>query len=97
MLNKQMSNNQVLIFKKTHKIMDVKEEDTSEESKKNHITYYKSLTKVIVDIQKEKNQEAEPAIKSHLDNRIDAMEKDRKRIREMFPDIKEEEWNGNIG
>ncbi len=77
--------------------MDVKEEDTSEESKKNHIAYYKSLTKVIVDIQKEKNQEAEPAIKSHLDNRIDAMEKDRKRIREMFPDIKEEEWNGNIG
>ena len=97
MLNKQMSNDQVLIFKKTRKIMDVKEEDTSEESKKNHIAYYKSLTKVIVDIQKEKNQEAEPAIKSHLDNRIDAMEKDRKRIREMFPDIKEEEWNGNIG
>ena len=76
--------------------MDVKEEDTSEESKKNHILYYKSLTKVIVDIQKEKNQEVEPAIKSHLDNRIDAMEKDKKRIREMFPDIKEEEWNGNI-
>ncbi len=76
--------------------MDVKEEDTSEESKKNHISYYKSLTKIIADIQKEKNQEVEPAIKSHLGNRIDAMEKDRKRIREMFPDIKEEEWNGNI-
>ena len=76
--------------------MDVKEEDTSEESKKNHISYYKSLTKVIRDIQKEKNQEIEPAIKSHLDNRINAMEKDRERIREMFPDIKEEEWNGNI-
>ena len=76
--------------------MDVKEEDTSEESKKNHISYYKSLTKIIADIQKEKNQEVEPAIKSYLNNRIDAMEKDRKRIREMFPDIKEEEWNGNI-
>ena len=75
--------------------MDVKEEDTSEESKKNHISYYKSLTKVISDIQKEKNQEAEPAIKSHLDNRIEAMEKDKERIREMFPDIKEEEWDGN--
>lgn len=75
--------------------MDVKDEDTSEESKKNHILYYKSLTKVISDIQKEKNQEEEPAIKSHLDNRIDAMEKDRERIRKMFPDIKEEEWNGN--
>ena len=75
--------------------MDVKKEDTSEESKKNHILYYKSLTKVISDIQKEKNQEEEPAIKSHLDNRIEAMEKDRERIRKMFPDIKEEEWNGN--
>jgi len=75
--------------------MDIKEEDTSEESKKNHISYYKSLTKVISDIQKEKNQEGEPAIKSHLDNRIEAMEKDKQRIREMFPDIKEEEWDGN--
>ena len=75
--------------------MDVKDEDTSEESKKNHILYYKSLTKIISDIQKEKNQEAEPAIKSHLDSRIEAMEKDRERIRDMFPDIKEEEWNGD--
>jgi len=75
--------------------MDVKDEDTSEESRKNHISYYKSLSKVISDIQKEKDQEGEPAIKSHLDNRIEAMEKDRKRIREMFPDIKEEEWDAN--
>lgn len=73
--------------------MDVKEEDTSEESKKNHISYYKSLTKVISEIQEEKNQEVEPAIISHLDNRIEAMEKDKKRIRDMFPDIREEEWN----
>ena len=75
--------------------MDIKEEDTSEESKKNHIAYYKSLTKVIAEIQDEKGQEGEPAIISHLDNRIDAMEKDKKRIRDMFPDIKEEEWDGN--
>ena len=73
--------------------MDVKEEDTSEESKKNHISYYRSLARVISDIQKEKEQEVEPAIKSHLDNRIEAMEKDKKRIREMFPDISEEEWD----
>ena len=73
--------------------MDVKEEDTSEESKKNHISYYKSLTKVISDLQKEKEQEGEPAIKSHLENRIDAMEKDKERIRDMFPDIKGEEWD----
>ena len=73
--------------------MDVKDEDKSEESKKNHISYYKSLTKVISEIQEEKKQEGEPAIISHLDNRIDAMEKDKKRIRDMFPDITEEEWD----
>jgi len=75
--------------------MDVKKEDKSEESKKNHITYYKSLTKIISDIQEEKNTASDPTIKNHLDERIDALEKDRKRIRGMFPDITEEEWNVN--
>ncbi len=74
--------------------MDVKEEDKSEKSKKNHMAYYKSLTKVISDIQKEVNSGVEPTIKNHLDERIDAVEKDRKRIREMFPEITKEEWNG---
>ena len=72
------------------KYMDIKKEDTTEESKKNHIAYYKSLSKIIIDIKNEKEQEAEPAIKSHLKNRIDAMEKDKKRIRDMFP---EEQWD----
>ncbi len=75
--------------------MDVKEEDKSEESKKNHISYYKSLTKVISDIQEEMNLGIDPTMKNHLDERIDALEKDRKRIRDMFPDITEDEWNGN--
>ncbi len=75
--------------------MDVKEEDKSEESKKNHILYYKSLTKVISNIQEEMNVGIDPTMKNHLDERLDALEKDRKRIRDMFPDITEEEWNGN--
>jgi hypothetical protein len=75
--------------------MDVKEEDKSEESKKNHISYYKSLTKVISNIQEEMNLGVDPTMKNHLDERIDALEKDRKRIRDMFPDITKEEWNGN--
>jgi len=74
--------------------MDVKDEDRSEESKKNHISYYKSLSKIILEILDEKNKEVEPAIKEHLESRVKAMEKDKKRIRDMFPDIKEEEWNG---
>ncbi len=75
--------------------MDVKEEDKSEESMKNHIVYYKSLTKLILDFQEEKEQTTDPTIKNHLDERIDAVEKDRKRIRKMFPDTTEEEWNDN--
>jgi len=75
--------------------MDVKEEDKSEESKKNHISYYKSLTKVIFNIQEEMNLGTDPTMKNHLDERIDALEKDRKRIRDMFPDITEDEWNDN--
>ncbi len=75
--------------------MDTKDIDKSEESKKNHITYYRSLEKTILDLKKEKNQEKENVIINHLDKRIEAMEKDKKRIREMFPDITEEEWNDN--
>ena len=75
--------------------MDVKEEDRSEESKNNHITYYRSLTKTINDIKKEKEQENDPTIKNHLNERIDAMEKDKKRIREMFPDVSTGEWDVN--
>lgn len=75
--------------------MDVKDEDKSEESRKNHMTYYRSLINTIKKIREEKDMEKENAIKEHLDKRIDAMEKDQKRIREMFPDITEEEWHGN--
>jgi len=75
--------------------MDVKEEDKSEESKKNHISYYKSLTKVISNIQEEMNLGTDPTMKNHLDERLGALEKDRKRIRDMFPDITKEEWDGN--
>ena len=75
--------------------MDEKEEDKSEKSKNNHIKYYKSLNKIIKDIQKEKNQEEDHVIKNYLEKRIDAMEKDIQRIRNMFPNVKNEEWNDN--
>ena len=70
-------------------------EECKEEGKKNNIKYYKSLTKIISDFQEEKNQVTDPTIKNHLDERIDAIERDKKRIREMFPDITQEEWDGN--
>jgi len=73
--------------------MDVKEEDKSEESKKNHIIYYKSLINTILEIQTEMSLEKEDAIKDHLRKRIESMEKDQMRIREMFPDISKEKWD----
>ena len=75
--------------------MDEKEEDKSEESKQNHIIYYKSLSKIISNMEKEIDEEGEPAVKEHLRSRIDAIEKDRKRIRDLFPDMKMEEWDDN--
>ena len=75
--------------------MDTKDEDKSEESKKNHMIYYKSLVNTIANIKEEKQHEQEQEIQDHLDKRIEAMEKDKKRIREMFPDITQEEWDGN--
>ena len=67
--------------------MSEKPEDKSEESRKNHISYYNSLTKVIQDIQKEMQNETTPQIVEHLNKRIEAIELDKKRIRNMFPDI----------
>ena len=73
--------------------MDEKIEDKSEDSKKNHLIYYRSLTKIITEMKNEINETGEPAIKEHLISRIDAMEKDRKRIRDLFPGIKYEKWD----
>ena len=75
--------------------MDEKIEDKSEESKQNHIIYYKSLTKIITNMEQEIDDEGEPAVKEHLKSRIDAIEKDRKRIRDLFPDMSREEWDDN--
>ena len=75
--------------------MDEKKEDKSEESMKKHIAYYRSLSRIIADMKNEINEEGEPAINEHLTSRIDAMEKDRKRIRDLFPSIEVEEWDDN--
>lgn len=70
--------------------MSEKIEDRSEESKIKHVAYYKSLTQVIENIQKEKLEESDERIIKHLDSRIESMNLDKKRIREMFPEINED-------
>jgi uncharacterized protein YicC (UPF0701 family) len=73
--------------------MDVKKEDKSEQSKKDHIVYYKSLNKIILKLHEERKEESDSTIQRYLDGRINAVEQDRKRIKKMFPDVSEEEWN----
>ena len=67
--------------------------DTSEESRKNHMAYYKSLNRTISEIRREMGSENDPTIKNHLEGRVDAMEQDLDRIRKMFPDVTREEWD----
>ncbi len=66
-------------------VMNEKTEDKSDESKKNHIAYYKSLNKTIENIQKEKLEETELTIIRHLNSRIEDMNLDKKRIKDMLP------------
>ena len=66
--------------------MNEKADDRSDESKKNHIEYYKSLNKTIENIQKEKLEKTEPTIIKHLNSRIEAMNLDKKTNKDMFPD-----------
>lgn len=85
-----MSHNPYFQMRFIETVMNEKTEDRSEESKKNHIAYYKSLTKTIENIQKEKLEETESIVIKHLDSRIEAMNLDKKRIRDMFPEINED-------
>ena len=62
-------------------LMDEKNEDKSDESKRNHLKYYRSLVNTITNMQEEKSNEGENAKKEYLDKRIQAMEEDKKRIR----------------
>jgi uncharacterized protein YicC (UPF0701 family) len=73
--------------------MDTKKEDKSEQSKKDHIVYYKSLNKIIMKLYEERIEESDSTIQRYLDERMNAVEQDRKRIKKMFPDVTEEEWN----
>ncbi len=81
---------QFLWFILTKQIMDEKIEDKSEESRKKHIKYYKSLSKTIKNIEKEIESEKEEKIINHLKERVDAMNLDKKRITKMFPNILKE-------
>lgn len=65
-------------------VMNEKAEERSDESKKNHIAYYKSLNKTIENIQKEKLEETELTIIKHLNSRIESVNLDKKESKVCF-------------
>ncbi len=72
--------------------MDEKEEDKSEESFRRHLIFYQKLNKKIIDIQNEIKNSTDEKILKHLNERIDAIELDKTRIRKLFPDVNNETW-----
>ena len=72
--------------------MDEKEEDRSEESLRRHLIFYKKLNKKISEIQTEIQTLTDEKVLQHLNDRIEAMELDKTRIRNMFPKVDIETW-----
>jgi hypothetical protein len=74
--------------------VDEKEEDKSAESLSKHLIFYKKLEKTISDIQNEIQVSVDVKNLKHLNERINAIELDKTRIRKMFPEINKETWKG---
>ncbi len=72
--------------------MDEKEEDKSKESFQRHLVFYQTLNKKIKDIQNEIQTSTDSKILKHLNERIDAIELDKTRIRKLFPGADDENW-----
>ncbi len=72
--------------------MDEKEEDRSKESLRRHLIFYKKLNKTISEIQTEIQTFTDEKVLKHLNDRIEAIELDKTRIRKMFPKVDVETW-----
>jgi len=72
--------------------MDEKKEDRSEESLRKHLIFYKKLNKTISEIQTEIQTFSDEKFLQHLNDRIEAMELDKTRIRKLFPKVDIETW-----
>ena len=72
--------------------MDEKEEDKSEISLRNHLIFYKKLNKKILDIKNEIQISVDVKNLKHLNERIDAVELDKVRIRKLFPEVDNDTW-----
>ena len=73
--------------------MDEKDEDKSDESFQKHLIFYKQLNETISGIQDEIKTTSDEKLVKHLNERIKAIELDKKRIRQLFSNVDEKTWN----
>ena len=73
--------------------MDEKEEDKSEESFQKHLVFYQKLNETIMGIESEIKNTSDEKLLKHLKERIEAIDLDKKRIRNLFPHIDENIWD----
>ena len=73
--------------------MDEKKEDKSEKSFQEHLIFYGKLNNTISDIQKEIQISTDPKILKHLNERIEAIEIDKTRIRKLFAEVDKKTWD----
>ncbi len=73
--------------------MDEKDEDKSDESFQKHLIFYQKLNETISGIQDEIKTTSDEKLVKHLNERIEAIELDKKRIRQLFLNIDEKIWN----
>ena len=73
--------------------MDEKEEDKSRESFQKHLIFYQTLNDTISGINKEMKNTTDDKILNHLKERIKAIELDKIRIRNLFPDVETKIWD----
>ena len=73
--------------------MDEKEEDKSEESFRRHLIFYQKLNKKINDIKNEMKNSTDEKNLKHLNERIEAIELDKTRIRKLFSETDDKTWN----
>ncbi len=68
-----------------------RDEDRSAASREEHVRYYRSLNAVIAGAEEELAAEADGRLARHLRDRIDAVNRDKRRIEGMFPEV---DWDG---
>ena len=73
--------------------MDEKEEDKSEDSFQKHLIFYQKLNETISSIEKEMRDMHDEKLLKHLKERIEAIELDKTRIRNLFPNIDIKTWD----